>query len=82
MDALICAVPNCIRCFVAQGFLDAEIPAQLQMRPVVKRVSDAGGHHGGISLKFFIPARVSSDVLFLNTIGTHRTPFIVITAKP
>jgi len=65
-----------------QLLLDAERPSQLQVRPVIERITDTAGNGLGPFLELLIVRCLARDVSFGYAVGAHRTPFVVIPVQP
>ena len=69
-------------CIGAQQGIDAEVAAQLQVGPVVQWIADGGWHGGGPSLKFLIERHITGAILFVDAIGAHGPPFVMVAFEP
>ena len=52
------------------------------MAPVVQGISDCLSKALSPLAEFLIVGSISGDVLFVNSEGTHQTPFIMVAAQP
>ena len=73
--------PDLFRRFGRERRVDVEKALQLQMRPVIQRVTHGVGQHFSIRHEFIVPARIARDVLFLDAERAHGAPFVVVAAE-
>ena len=52
------------------------------MAPVIKRIADGLSENLGPFKEFFLIGGIACDKAFLHSAGTHKTPLVVIAAKP
>ena len=52
------------------------------MAPVVQGVADQLWKGLGPSLEFLPVRSVAGDIFFINAVGTHLTPFVVVASQP
>ena len=52
------------------------------MAPVIQGIADCLLQRLRPFLEFFPVGRVSCNIVFLHTIGTHLTPFVMVAAQP
>src|SRR4029077_13175900 len=65
-----------------EQFGDVEISLQLQMRPMVERVTQRirdGSRPGKI---FLMRSGIAGAISLRNAVGAHRPPFVVVSLKP
>ena len=72
------AVEDAVGALGGQGFVDAEIARQFQVRPMVERVADAIRDGFGKRPELLPPGRVPGDVPFVNAERAHGSPLIVV----
>ena len=65
-----------------QHLIDTEYAAQFQVSPVVKRVAHSMLQGIRPFLEFLECRFVAGDILFGNTVCTHGTPFVMVSAQP
>ncbi|MBA7710400.1 hypothetical protein ES703_119342 [subsurface metagenome] len=83
MQQLVTSVIN-LACGIRseQLVVYAEWILQLHVRPVIKWISQAAGYGLGPLLELLIITRIAGTVLFVDTIGSHCPPFVVVVVKP
>ena len=52
------------------------------MGSVIKRVSQGAGNRLCPFFKLFVIARVAGDVSFVNAVGSHRPPLVMVACQP
>ena len=75
--------PDFWRCFLVDDFVDAEIAAKFEMRPVVERIANRlrNGLRPGEEL--VVIARLAAcDQILGHAVRTHRAPLVVIAREP
>ena len=65
-----------------QHLINTKDTAQFQVCPVIERIAHCMFKRICPFLKLLIRRFVTRDIFFWNTVGTHRTPFVVIAAQP
>ena len=60
----------------------AKVSLQLQMAPVIKWIPDCERQRLRPLLKFFPVRGATGNIIFVNAIGTHLPPFIMIPTQP
>ena len=69
--------------FRAENLVDAESRFQFEVCPVIERVAHGVGDGLGPFLKFFPVGGVfARAVAFIDTVGAHGAPFVVVSAEP
>ena len=82
LDYAIAVIPDALSGVGAeQAVGDAEVAFEFQVGPVVKRIAEQVGHSGGEFLELFEIGGVSGAVAFINAIGSHGPPFVVVAAE-
>ncbi len=77
---VIVNLPGCRR---IQQFRDTERRFQFEVRPVIQRIAHRVGNRLGPLFEFLPVGRIlAGTVTFVNTVGTHRTPLVVVTLQP
>ncbi|MNZ91079.1 hypothetical protein D3C78_1100530 [compost metagenome] len=61
---------------------DTEWTTQLQMCPVIQRVTDGMRHGCRPRIKLFAVSRITGTQALSHTVGAHRTPFVMVTLQP
>ena len=69
-------------CLRAQKFVHPEYSCELEMCPVVERVSHGIRHGLGPFLEFLIAAACACDELFRHTVASHSPPLVVVSTEP
>ena len=83
LNLTVALVINLACCLRIEAFVDTEGGLQFEMRPVVKRVAECVRHRLCPLLKPLpIGGVFSCAIAFVNTIGTHSAPFVVVAHKP
>ena len=67
--------------FVQQQ-VDAEVAAQLQVRPDVQRVTQGVGHRAGEGGELVVGVGVAGDEDFVDAVGPHGPPLVVVGGQP
>ena len=66
-----------------QNFIDSKSGLQFKVGPVVQRITESIRYRFGPLLKLFpICSILTGTETFVHTIGTHRTPLVVVTSQP
>ena len=79
---LIGKIPNLLTGIRREDSVIAEVPLQLQVRPMIQRISDERRKHRRKSLEFFIIGGISRDHALGKPEAPHGTPFIMVAAEP
>ena len=82
LQLLVAQIPYLLCGISAQMAGVAKVSLQLQMAPVVQRIADKLFQGLSPFLEFLAVSSISGDIFFIDTIGTHLTPFVVISAQP
>ena len=83
LQLLVTLVENLAGGLGAQQLLNTKGGLQLQMCPVIQRVTQCIGHRFSPLLKLLPVASVlTRAVLLVNAIGTHGAPLVVVAAQP
>ena len=64
--------------FLGQRLVDIKIALQLQMRPMIERVSDGVGECLCKGTELVLPIGVSRYVVLVDAKGAHSTPLVVV----
>src|SRR5689334_10720993 len=75
-------IPNAFRAALIQQFLNSEVTLQLEVGPVIERVAERLRHSLRPRKKFLPGLGVPGTVTFGDSVGPHRTPFVVIAIQP
>src|SRR5579859_5360916 len=75
-QALVCLLPNPGSRSLVEKLGDIEIPLQLEMGPMIERVTDGGRNRLGISKEFVVIAGVTGDIAFGHSMCPHCSPFV------
>ena len=75
-------VPYFLGGFAVEHAFVTEIVLQFKMAPVVHGVADNLRKSFGEFLEFFPVGSAAGNVIFINAVGTHDAPFIMIARKP
>lgn len=76
-------VPDAFGGGLVEQFSDAEVAAQFQVGPHIKRVAQRVRHGAGPGLEFLEIARVlAGDEFFRNAVGAHGAPLVVVALQP
>ena len=78
LQHVIGLIPDLLRIGTADHILNAEILAQFQLAPVIHRISDRLLQCFAEVLEPLTVRRITGNVFFGNTVGTHQPPLIVI----
>ena len=79
---LFAKIPDLFGGFTVKNAFVSEIFFQFKVAPMIHRISDGFRKSLGKFLKFFAVGSFSGDVIFINSVGTHYTPFIMVAGKP
>ena len=74
--------PDAVCSLRTEQIVDSEKSLQLQMRPVVDRIADEARHDRCKPVEFLMVVRIACDILLRNGVGTHDTPFVVVSCQP
>ena len=75
-------IPDLLCGFTGKNAFITEIVFQFKVAPMIKGISDSFGKGFCEFFEFFKIGSVSGDIMFVNAVGTHKTPFIMVTGKP
>ena len=82
LEHLIAPIIDGIRIVRCQWLMNAKHTLQFQMAPMIHGISDQPGHDSGKGTEFFPVIGITGDNLLRCAIGTHITPFIMVTTQP
>ena len=82
LQLFVTEIPHFFCCLTVQYTIISEVSLQLQMAPVKQRISNGLFQCFSPFLKFFPIRRISCNIAFFNTIGTHLTPFVMVSPQP
>ena len=82
LELLIALLVNLHGVVPVQGLGDAEVPLELQVRPVIQRIADQVGHGLRPLLELLRRRRVPRDILLRHPAGAHGTPLVVVSSQP
>ena len=82
LQLFVRAIPNARRRALIEQLLDAEVPLQLQVRPVIQRIAQCERNRARPRQKFIARIGGASHLRLGHTIGPHRAPLIVVAFKP
>ncbi len=67
----------------AQKFIfDAEGVFQLQVRPVIERISKTARHGLRPSLELLVVTCIAGDIFFRHAVSPHRPPLVMVAVEP
>ena len=78
----IACIKNRPRCFSVQQIIHAKIASELEMRPLVQRISDGVRHRFSPRLEFFPVISVTGNIFFRNPVRAQCTPLVMVAAEP
>src|SRR5262249_45064763 len=81
-ELFVRAIPDLFRGVLVEQLVNAEVTLQLQVRPVIQRITKCVRDGPCPRQEFFVWVRTSGAVPFRDTVGAHCAPLIVITFKP
>ena len=81
-QTLVCALPDPGRRGLVEQIVDAEVPRQLQVRPVIERIAQAARHRRCPRQELLVRIRVAGAVPLGDAVGPHRPPLVVIALEP
>ena len=81
-QALVGMFPDAGGGGLVEGFVDAEVALQFQVGPVVERIAQREGHGGRPSTEFLLGIGVARDEAFVDAVGPHGAPFVVVALQP
>ena len=82
-DVVVTIVPDRLGILLVDLDLTAEELLQLDLRPVIKRVSEGRAEHAAVGEELFlIRCRFSRDILLVDTVVAHQAPLVMIAREP
>src|ERR1051326_317585 len=79
---LVGAIPDSGSATLVEEIVDLEISLQLEMGPMVKRVAERVRYRPSPGEKLLARRRIARAEAFLDAVGSHGAPFIMIAFKP
>ena len=83
VDSLVAIFPDAFGGgWAEQAIRDAKVAIEFEMAPVVEGIAEEVGHGGGEFFEFFPIRSVSGAVSLMDAVGTHGSPFVMISIEP
>ena len=81
-EHLVASVIDFVRSGGVEHLVNAEGCLELQMSPMIERIAKSVGESLGPLHEFLARVGISGDIALVNSVGSQRAPFIMITAEP
>jgi hypothetical protein len=78
---LVTSIPDALAGFLVKNLVDVEISLKLKVCPMIEGVADKERKSSCKLGELLIIITISCDVFLRYSVGSHLTPFVVVTAK-